>query len=118
MLGRLAMLSKFEDAALFLKPYRVALILALVIVLIGGFVTAGNFDQEAAKTIRTISMTFAWWLWLLFLMPAWFAPENRDKSEGSTFPRLSGALRVYFMVFMILAFAFPIVAPLILGLYD
>jgi len=112
------MLSIFEDAAVFLRPHRVKLILAMVIVLIGGFVPASNFDQEVAGTIRTISMILAWWLWLLFLIPAWFARENRAEIEGSMFPRLSGALRVYFMAFMILAFIFPILAPLILRLYN
>jgi hypothetical protein len=112
------MLSKFENAAVFLKPYRVKLILAMVIVLAGGFVAASNFNQDVARTIRTISMTLAWWLWLLFLIPAWFAPENRADIEGSMFPRLSGALRVYFMGFMMLAFVFPIIAPLLFRLFN
>ena len=122
LLGRVPMLMKFEKAAVILKPYRVKLILAMVIVLIGGFMAANNFDQNDAITIRTISMTLAWWLWLLFLIPAWFAPENRADIEGSMFPRLSGALRVYFMAFMILAFVFPIIGPLIapfiIGLFN
>jgi len=53
------MLSKFENAAGFLKPYRVKLILAMVIILVGGFVSASNFNQDVASTIRTISMTLA-----------------------------------------------------------
>lgn len=122
MLGFLKMLSKFEEAAVLLKPFRVKLILAMVIVLVGGFIAANNFDQDVASTIRTISMTMAWWLWLLFLIPAWFAPENRADVDGSMFPRFSGVLRVYFMAFMFLAFVFPIiapiVAPLIVGLYN
>ena len=101
------MLMKFEKAAVILKPYRVKLILAMVIVLIGGFIAANNFDQNDAITIRTISMTLAWWLWLLFLIPTWFAPENRADIEGSMFPRLSGAVRVYFMAFMMPRICLP-----------
>lgn len=112
------MLLKFEKAAVFLKPHRVKLILAMVIILMGGFVAASKFDEGVAITIRTVSMTLAWWSWLLFLIPTWFAPENRAEIEGSMFPRLSGALRVYFMAFMILAFVFPVIAPLILRLYN
>lgn len=117
-MGRVTMLSKFEEAAVFLKPYRVKLILAMVILLFGGFVAASNFDQGVAQTIRTISMTLAWWLWLLFLIPAWFAPENRAEIEGSMFPRLFGTLRVYFIAFMVLAFVFPVIAPLAFRLYN
>ena len=112
------MLSKFEEAAVLLKPFRLKFILAMAIILVGGFVFAGYIDQAAARLVRSVAMTLAWWLWLLFLIPGWFAPENRADIEGSMFPRLAGLLRGYFMAFMILAFVFPLVAPLILRLYN
>ena len=112
------MLSKFEQAAILLKPFRLKFILAMVIVLVGGFFFASYIDQTTAKLVRSISMTVAWWLWLLFLIPRWFAPENRADVENSMFPRLAGLMRVYFMAFMVLAFVFPVVAPIILRLYN
>jgi len=112
------MLSKFEEAAVLLKPYRLRLILAMVIVLAGGFFLASYIDQSVARLVRSVAMTLAWWLWLLFLMPGWFAPENRAEVEGSMFPRLAGMMRGYFMGFMILAFLFPLVAPLVFRLYN
>ena len=90
----------------------------MVIVLAGGFVFASYIDQSVAITVRSVAMTLAWWLWLLFLIPGWFAPENRGDIEGSMFPRLAGMMRSYFMGFMILAFLIPLVAPLILRLYN
>lgn len=112
------MLTKFEQAAVLLKPFRLKFISAMVIVLVGGFFFAIYIDQTTARLVRSVAMTLAWWLWLLFLIPRWFAPENRAAVENSTFPRLAGLLRGYFMAFMILAFVFPLVAPIILRLYN
>lgn len=112
------MLSKFEEAAVFLKPYRVKLILAMVIVFLGGFFAARDFDQGVAHTILSISMTLAWWLWLLFLIPACFAPENRAVFGDSMFPRLVNSVRVFFMAFMVLGFIFPVIGPLVFWLYN
>lgn len=111
------MLSVFEETATFLKPHRLKLFLAMAAVLIGGFALAGHFEPTTAKLVRTVAMMLVWWLWLLFLVSVWFAQENKLDLEGAMFPRLAVAARSYLMAFVVAAFAFPVVFPMVFWLF-
>jgi hypothetical protein len=106
-------LSNFEELAVYLKPLRLQLVLAMAIFLIGGVLAASRFEQNRwLGAIGFFSMVLAWWCWILFISSRVFAPENRDQIDSSIFPRFNGVIYVSLKAFMIIAFAFPFVVLL------
>jgi len=114
------MLSKLEEAAVRLTPYRWIIILAMVVSLVVGFLLASIINQGVAVAIRTVSMALAWWCWCLFLVQRAYRPESRAAIDESMFPRFVGLIRIFVTIILLassIAMAYVAMAAIVALLF-